>query len=174
MCRLSLLPPWQWLSADRRGDVLSGRRKLVFWRGGWKVTRQAEWPVVSSGCQDAWPPTAPDMTERMAECQLNCSACHVCHARRYRKSCFLSGAVEALFIFYLLEERKWRTPFFILIPFSIRHHNPQSSLLSPGWSFLAGFSAVHTKGFIGWRWCLTEATTLPCSVFYISQAITVS
>ncbi len=77
--------------------------KLIVWGGGWKVTRQAEQLVVSGGCQDAWPPPALDMTERMAECQLNCSACHVCHARRYRKSCFLSGrgTVEALFIFYL-------------------------------------------------------------------------
>lgn len=52
-------PPWR---PQRRPSTGSCVRELVVWRGGRKVTRQAERLVVSGGCQDAWPP-ALDITE---------------------------------------------------------------------------------------------------------------
>lgn len=52
-------PPWR---PQRRPSTGSCVRELVVWRGGRKVTRQAERLVVSGGCQDAWPP-ALDITD---------------------------------------------------------------------------------------------------------------
>lgn len=94
MCPPPPPPPWQRLSEDLCGDVRGLRRgeraaaaagSNVRKVGGLVRWMEGDWLGV---CHDAWPPAALDMTERMAECRLNCSACHVCHAQWYRKSCF--------------------------------------------------------------------------------------
>lgn len=74
-----------------------------------------------------------------------------------------SQQFEALFIFYLEEEKEVKDilfhPGFYFFPFPIQRRRPQSSSLSPRRSFWQVFSAAR-EAFMGRRWALTGSNNL--------------